>query len=671
MRWPAAGALACAVAMVACLAAPAASQARPHAVIAFLPATPAPDQPLLYELARRGMAIGFTSPTVGGYKKRQVALDMGQGTRIPTRLYSKTIGPLRLRRTRDGWVLSGWRIARKRATKAPGDVVPGLLASALERAGRRVAYVGAHGLYGLGPIVAADERGRVENVLLGSPPRVAGLVVRAMHRFDLVVADLPPGGAGLRALDRILQARQRDDLVYVVRAPTGKKLHLLASGLAAPGVRGQLRSRTTRRDGLIAATDIAPSVLEHLGVKPPDAMQGEPVQGSGRTDPGAVRALGDRLAVLTARRGDVLRWVGGSWLALLVVLGFASGWPGLRAAVRIGFLGGLWVPGVALLTAALAPERLAEAMIISLGSLALGLLTDLLVRWPAGPAVPAFVVLCAHTVDLAGGSPLIARSLTGPNPAGGARFFGIGNELETMLSFATLVGTGAALAWFARRRAPAPDPDAPGYHPEDLAPRRDRGRAAPFAFAVTAAIAAAIMGAGRLGADVGAVITLGAGGAAAVLASLRGGPSRRAVALAIAAPVVAVAVLIAIDLVTGGGAHLTKSVLHAGDSRDLTDVVRRRFQGSYSSLKHPGQAIVFAVALVIVVSLAVWRERVLAPLGAVRGGVYVRAGLIGAFLAVVVGTISNDSGPLILELGAVLLALGAGYAASPPRSIDA
>jgi hypothetical protein len=40
---------------------------------------------------------------------------------------------------------------------------------------------------------------------------------------------------------------------------------------------------------------------------------------------------------------------------------------------------------------------------------------------------------------------------------------------------------------------------------------------------------------------------------------------------------------------------------------------------------------------------------------------------VGAWFAVVVGAASNDSGPLILEIGAVMLLLGAGYVRALPR----
>jgi hypothetical protein len=171
------------------------------------------------------------------------------------------------------------------------------------------------------------------------------------------------------------------------------------------------------------------------------------------------------------------------------------------------------------------------------------------------------------------------------------------------------------------------------------------------------------MGAGRLGADVGAVVTLGAGGAAAVVASLGARPSRRVLALAVAAPVAAIGALILVDVVTGGGAHLTRSVVDAQGSGDVVDVVRRRFQGSFSSVKKPGWAAAFVLALAVVVWLAAQRERFLR-----RVPRELAAGLVGAWFAVVVGAASNDSGPVILDIGAVLLLLSAGYARALPAS---
>src|SRR4051794_20787899 len=319
MRMRAAGALACALTV---LVAAAPAQAKPQAVIAFLPPGPGETRPLLEEFAARGMAIGMTSPTVGGFKVRQMGLDMSQGTRIPTRLYSKRIGALVVR----GVHVVGWDVARRRAQKAPGDLAPGLLASTIERASGHVGYsVGQHG-FSIAPIVAANEAGGVRLLRDGD---------------SLGVIELAPGAAGLRQLDQLLAGRGRDDFIYVVRAPYGTKLRLLPSGVAAPGIRGQLRSATTRRNGLIAATDVAPSVLRALGIAVPDDMQGEPIEGRGRADARAVEDMDARLAVVTARRGVTLQWFACAWLLLLAVLQLRAGDRGVRTALRAGLLAAL------------------------------------------------------------------------------------------------------------------------------------------------------------------------------------------------------------------------------------------------------------------------------------------------------------------------------------------
>jgi hypothetical protein len=128
--------------------------------------------------------------------------------------------------------------------------------------------------------------------------------------------------------------------------------------------------------------------------------------------------------------------------------------------------------------------------------------------------------------------------------------------------------------------------------------------------------------------------------------------------------VLAVGALIVLDLAIGGGAHLTKSVLHAEGSGDLADIVKRRFEGSGSSLSKPGWAIASVLALAAVVWLATRRRRLLDGVPKAFA-----AGLIGAWFATVIGAISNDSGPLILVIGAILLLLGTGYVKSVPRAV--
>jgi hypothetical protein len=611
-------------------------------LIAFLPTEPAARMPLLFRLERRGFAVGLVSPTLGGYAKRQLALDVGQGARVSTRVYSHPLERLDLVEQGNGGRISRWRTAVKRADDAPGDVVPGLLAETVRRAGGGVGYAGVVGFEQLEAVAAADRAGRIGAVSLGTMGTSAMRIDALLARDRLVVARLPDDRAGLRQLDRLIGARRPGDTIIVVRAPPGGGLKLLPAGILGPGFRGGLlRSATTRRDGLVTATDLAPTALRQLGLSVPDDMQGrriEPVPGAQ-----AERALelSARLNVVTSRRVPTLRFALALWLALLVVLRGLGGQAGTRAALRIGFLGALWLPGVALLTAALEPSRGVEVLLIPALSLALGVATDRLFPWPLAPAVPAAAVFAAHMVDLALGSSLIIRSVAGPNPKVGARFFGIGNELEAILATMVLLGAGAGLT-----RAPP--------------------RLLPRAFAAVSLVAAVVIGAGRLGADVGGVITLAAGGADAVLASLPGGPSRRAVALAVLAPVAGVLALIGLDVVTGSGAHLTGSVVHAKSPGDLLDVAFRRFRISFGGLKTGTTPISVGIAIALLVYGTVKRETVLAPLDDVPGGRAFRAGLAGAVGATSIGALANDSGPVIVLIGTLGLLLATAYVRGRP-----
>ena len=53
-------------------------------------------------------------------------------------------------------------------------------------------------------------------------------------------------------------------------------------GAGARGGGAELTSQTTNQRGLIAAIDVAPTILEHLGLTPiPADMRGEPITSDG------------------------------------------------------------------------------------------------------------------------------------------------------------------------------------------------------------------------------------------------------------------------------------------------------------------------------------------------------------------------------------------------------
>src|SRR2546421_1614562 len=476
-------------AAAACLLGPAAADARPRALSGSMPTSPAPKMPLLFDLAEREFSYGVTSPTLGAFSKRQMLLDMSAGSRIANNAYPRKLKRFDLVVGAGGdGAMAACGPAARRPDDARGDVVPGLFGATLDQHGQGIGYVGVSGFEQTGAVVAADRLGRVEGVSMGTVGTFARRAIELWDRTDVLVARFPNDASGLAALDGVLRARGPGDLILIVRAPPAGRLRLLPSGMLGPGASGDvIYSPTTRRLGLVAATDYAPTVLHRLGIGIPSKMQGRIIESRRDGDAENVRARMARLDVVLGRRSPAINSFGIGLLALILVLALSRGRAGVNAALRIAFVAALWVPGLALLTAAILPTRTAEIAILVLGSLALGAIVDRLVRWPLAPAVPAAIVFAAHAVDLARGSPLIGAALTGPNPKGGARFFGLGNELEILLSLEVLFGLGALLS---------------------VLPARYVRRG----FAAGCLVAAAVIGSGRLGARVGGGITLGAGG---------------------------------------------------------------------------------------------------------------------------------------------------------------
>ncbi len=660
--------------MAACAAAvgglgllPGTALAQPRAVIAFLPAierAPLPDnasqeqkdarkalferESTLNQLAQRPqLALGFDGATQGAYSRVQALLDLTQGTRVSKAAY-KPPAPPEL-----GFVVSGgagrildWALAASRAEKAPADTIPGLLAGSIPGG---AGYVGISGQGQPWAIAAADRRGRIAEVSLGTGRSVGERVQRVLANRRLVVASLAAGPLGARALDEILAGRARDELVIAVKAPPDRfSPQLLPMGIAGLNeANGGLTSDTTRRQYIIAGIDVLPTVLEHLGIAVPDKVIGQAIRVQGDRDVDAMRAIEGRLRVINGRRIPALKIFLEAWLALLIALRLAAGRPGMRFANRVGALGLLWVPSVLLVTAALAPSRNVEFAIVTVGCLSLGALTDALLPWPRGPLLPALVGLAAYTIDLANDSTLIVQSLLGPNPRFGSRYYGLGNELEASLPILMLFGLAAVMTLR----------DGPG--------RELRTRRGAITFAGCGLVLGIVMASGRLGADVGAVFTVGAAAAGATLLMLPGGITRRALALAIAVPALGLAALAALDLATGGNSHFTRSILHDHGGGHLFDTVTRRYRLAFSQFKRG--LMPFLTVLSIGFAVLGVRRRV-ELFVALRGSPPWEAAFGGALAASVAGALFNDSGPLLFVFGMVIIAFMTLYARAVPAA---
>src|SRR5205823_957127 len=113
--------------------------------------------------------------------------------------------------------------------------------------------------------------------------------------------------AALRRVDELVGRMLRDvdpahDAVFVVSPASPRRgSGLTVTGIRAPGVSPDfLRSATSRRDGFVYVIDIAPTVLDLLGLDTPKAMEGRAME----VVPGP--AHGERISALVHANEDAV-----------------------------------------------------------------------------------------------------------------------------------------------------------------------------------------------------------------------------------------------------------------------------------------------------------------------------------------------------------------------------
>jgi hypothetical protein len=582
----------------------------PSVTVAILPTQTDPEE--LGAVA--GISPGAMSAGLAEVSAVQTYLDISAGNRVFTSLYDSEPPIV----TRVGGRVPGWDEFVRRAESAPADVVPGLLASTLEDGGFAAR---ADPVLVSPALIAANREGRVRRT------RPLECMDRRCPGLAVVPATVGQLGA--------LAARLRgDDMLIAIERPPPPSRDSLAIGIAGQGFDGNLTSDTTRTDGFVTATDIAPTILDRFGLEVPDEMGGRPIRAEGEPDAGAVAERTDRMRIVAGRRSPVIIDNLMIWLGLALLVSLLSRGRFAGPAFSLGGLATVYIPLLLLVGAAVQPSLLGERLIVGLGAPALAAVTLVVARGWLALAVACSLTVTAYAFDVIAGSPLSARSLLGPNPGLGVRFFGIGNELESSLVVLTTVGTGAALA---AARALGRPPST---------------RGAVLTFLGAGAAFAAIFAAGRFGADVGAAIVFPAAAAMAALAVPGALARRKLVLLVVGAPVAGLALLVLADLVLGGDAHLTRSVLEAGGRDELADVFERRLRLSASSFgRATGQTLFWVV--VAAIALVIWqRRRVLSWLAPEP---LARAGFAGAAGAIVLGTVANDSGAGFLVVGSIAL----------------
>jgi hypothetical protein len=579
---------------------------RPRVQLHFVP--PATS---VSDLAGAGFSPGLMSAGLGTVTPEQTYLDIGAGNRVFNSLYDDELPPAPGPRASADACRAWFSAAVERAETAPDEIEPGLMARQLRADGVELA----------GAAPAACALGMNPDGFSGSTDGHGALVV---IKSSLPAAATAAHKAGRRGL------------VIAIAAPTGQSGKPVPIGIAGDGFDGNLTSDTTRTNGYVLSTDVPPTVLEFFGLGVPDQMTGQAIRSEGSVDPGAIESLGARMAVISHRRGPVIGFSLLAWVLAALLLVAVSRGALARVAVRLLGLSVIYLLLTLLLAAALEWSQYAEMALVMVAAPAFAALTLAAFRDYRALAVAAGLTVVAYALDAIVSSPLSALSLLGPNPGLGVRFYGIGNELEASLAVLIVGGIGAGLAGFVPRLSP--------------------GRCAA-AFLVIGLVFAAIFASGEFGADVGAAIDFPIGVAVAAVV-VTGGRGRR-IALVVLVPVIVLALLALADLVTGANSHFTRSVLDAGGLHSLGDTAQRRLEQTANSFARP--VLLVVLPLVAILAVVAWLRRATLA-GWVRDVPAMRAALLGAVVATIVATLANDSGALLLEIGAAYLLVFLGWA---------
>lgn len=397
---------------------------------------------------------------------------------------------------------------------------------------------------------------------LATPEQQARLRGDALASTDVLVGQL---------LERV--DLERDAVLVVGPYHSSSGPHLTVAALRSPDVAaGLLRSPSTRRSGVVTAVDVAPTILDLVGVERPGSMEGRPFERSERgaatgkaraadlVEMNAAAKFRDRQVVPVATTFVVLQAVlllaaalvhgrltrvgrhGSTVVAFgsLAMLGFLpatylaswiafhdaseAAYYGFLAVVALALAGGAWLVGLR--------HRLDPLLA------ALGLVFGLLV------------------VDMLVGAPMQLNTVFGYSPTVGGRFAGMGN-----LAYGQFVGAAVLLCGLLLRRV-------------------GKGRPGLVLGLGVLAVALVIDGAPMWGSDVGGVLALVPAIGAVASRVLRIPLRARTIAIWGAATLAAISVFAAIDLARPSEdrthlGRLVESVTDEGWDSFVTVVARK------------------------------------------------------------------------------------------------
>ena len=452
------------------------------------------------------------------------------------------------------------------------------------------------------------------------------------------------GSFPMREADGVLYAIKKSiaphDLLVVVSgsppvARQKKGIRLSAVAIEGPGFGpGLLTSGTTRRDGLITITDLAPTIVDALGLPALTGVTGRVATVVPKTNAASsLRSFDKDIVRASLDRYPLTRWMMVIAMVLvalaLAVTVFAGPAPSTSSRIPRGARD--WIATLVLAAAAAPlslyvngafhPSSLSVAAFEAAG-VALGL--ALIARAAAG-LIGAFVVVLSLTalvplIDLLFGTPLGVRSPLAFQVAGGGRFYGIDGGM-----LGVVVGAEIFAAALLIERA------------------RDQRRAGQL-MALIFAASVWLLGAPSYGSKFGAALT--AVPAFGVLALLMAGKrlTRASVALIAIAALAVTGLLIAVDALRTSGtqSHVARAVEGRSSAwAIITRKVHLQWVTTVHTIWTPA-ILVFAGAVAIVL----WRRRDLVA-RALEWHTLLRPALLAALVGGIAGFVFNDGGVLV------------------------
>ena len=450
---------------------------------------------------------------------------------------------------------------------------------------------------------------------------------RVMHADALRSADKLVG----RLLERV--DLHRDAVVVVAPYHSGRARTLTVAAVHAPGLEpGLLESSTTRRAGFVQIVDVAPTILDLVGLPRPDSMEGRAARvsavGSSYRHRLDVLVRFDRAAQFRdATIGKTTATLVTIAIVLVVLAGF--GFSCFRRGWFRGFLRGAALASIGYVAATFLVGVLPMfkwgtgtyfALVAAIAIAFAGLCLLLGRRAMVDPILIALgSVVAIHLVDLVSGAHLELNTVFGYSPTVGIRLAGIGNPGSAELTASALL-----FAILLPNRAPR------------------RGNAIGYALLLVTFV---VVGAPMFGQDFGGALCLGP--TIALWWLLRSG--RR---ISVRAVLTLVAVLVGAGLIAGF-ADLSRPANERTHVGRLFEKVGSDGIGSFFTVVGRKASLMFGtfsntawVLLVLSVVIGIWlaarRSDLLARV--IDRIPTLRPGLACFGLLVVLGTALNDSG---------------------------